>query len=73
MKTSMWPRGLSRQKASAYLGISSTLFDQLVAKNQMPEPFTPSKGRILWDIVELDQAFENLPRKSQQQGNSWDG
>lgn len=72
MKTATWPRGLSREKASQYLGISSTLFDTLVQKKQMPEPLAPSNGRVVWDITEIDQAFENLPRRIDKIKNSWD-
>ena len=64
MKTAIWPRGLNREKAAAYLGISSTLFDQMVEQKTMPQPFSPSAGRVVWDINELDHAFENLPRRN---------
>ena len=64
MKTAIWPRGLNREKAAAYLGISSTLFDQMVEQKPMPQPFSPSAGRVVWDINELDHAFENLPRRN---------
>ena len=72
MKTAIWPRGLNREKAAQYLGISSTLFDKLVQKKRMPEPMAPSDGRVVWDITELDHAFENLPRRTDKTQNSWD-
>jgi hypothetical protein len=33
------PRGLSRQVAAAYVGVSSTLFDRAVADGKMAKPF----------------------------------
>jgi hypothetical protein len=33
-------RGLSRQESARYVGVSVTLFDELIAEGVMPEPFT---------------------------------
>jgi predicted DNA-binding transcriptional regulator AlpA len=48
----MIPRGLSRREAARYIGISPSLFDQMVADNWMPAPKR---------ICQLDAAFEALP------------
>jgi hypothetical protein len=50
-------RGLSRQKSARYVGVSVTLFDELVAEGFMPEPFT-IRSRKLWDIRALDAAID---------------
>jgi predicted DNA-binding transcriptional regulator AlpA len=38
LSTSLPPRGLSRVQAAAYVGISPTLFDEMVADGRMPKP-----------------------------------
>jgi predicted DNA-binding transcriptional regulator AlpA len=54
------PRGLSREHAARYLGIGTTLFDEMVADRRMPRP-KKINNRSVWDRVSLDMAFENLP------------
>lgn len=57
------PRGLSRTVAAAYIGISPSLFDDMVKDKRMPTPRLINT-RTVWDRVELDQAFEELPKKA---------
>lgn len=54
------PRGLSRADAAAYVGISATLFGQLVEAGVFPAPKRLA-GRCVWDRVSLDRAFDDLP------------
>jgi len=54
------PRGLSRDDAARYVGISATKFDELVASRRMPKP-KRIDGRVLWDRIALDAAFSDLP------------
>jgi len=61
------PRGLSREEAAMYLGISATKFDELVRDGRMPSP-KRIDGRKIWDVHQLDLAFEDLPIEP----NSWD-
>jgi excisionase family DNA binding protein len=56
---SISPRGLSRQQAAEYIGVSATKFDELVKDGRMPKP-KQIDGRIVWDRVLLDEAFEAL-------------
>jgi hypothetical protein len=67
-------RGLSESEAAVYVGISPTYFRDLVSKDLMPRPRLIGKRRV-YDIVELDIAFSELPRDSQGEGlvpaNSW--
>ncbi|MBO9124820.1 MULTISPECIES: helix-turn-helix transcriptional regulator [unclassified Rhizobium] len=69
------PRGLCRLAAAAYVGIGGTLFDQMVARGEMPVA-RKAGGRVLWDRYELDEAFDALPRDgvnvAQPAGNPWD-
>jgi hypothetical protein len=55
-------RGLSREEAAMYLGIGTTVFDELRASGQIDAPRI-IKGRKLWDIRDLDMAFDALPRE----------
>jgi predicted DNA-binding transcriptional regulator AlpA len=57
---SLPPRGLSRSEAAAYLGISASLFDELVKDGRMPPP-KRINSRTVWDRKRLDEAFEALP------------
>lgn len=54
------PRGLSRADAAAYVGISATLFGQLVEAGVFPAPKRLA-GRCVWDRLSLDRAFDDLP------------
>lgn len=60
---SLPPRGLSRSIAAAYVGISATLFDELVADGRMPKPKLIN-SRNVWDRLKIDAAFEALPEKA---------
>jgi hypothetical protein len=63
-------RGLSRDEASMYCGISSTLFDRLVADGRMPRARRVN-GRKVWDVRELDLAFDALPHEDEPP-SSWE-
>jgi len=54
------PRGLSRGEAAAYLGISTNLFSRLVDERALPPP-KHLGGRSVWDRVEIDRAFGEMP------------
>lgn len=55
-------RGLQRLEAAQYVGVGATKFDELVAEGKMPPPRRIDRRRI-WDIRDLDLAFEDLPRE----------
>lgn len=56
---SLPPRGLSRCEAAAYIGVSPTLFDELVKDGRMPRP-KQVNARTVWDRKRLDIAFDAL-------------
>jgi excisionase family DNA binding protein len=64
-------RGLSRDEAAMYIGISAGKFDELVADGRMPAPVRID-GRKIWDIRAIDLAFDALSRENPV-ANSWDG
>lgn len=59
-KAILQPRGLSRVAAAAYVGISPTTFDALVKDGRMPPP-KRINSRTIWDVRQLDEAFDALP------------
>lgn len=62
------PRGLSRDEAARYVGVGTTLFDEMVADRRMPKPKTINSRRV-WDRLALDDAFADLPDAVD---NPWD-
>ncbi len=59
-RSGLAPRGLSREQASAYVGLSATAFDGLVEAGVMPAPKLVGHRRV-WDRHALDTAFTRLP------------
>lgn len=53
------PRGLRREAAAAYVGVSASKFDQWVAAGVMPQP-KRRDGVVIWDRRALDTAFDEL-------------
>jgi len=65
-------RGLSRVEAAIYVGVSPGKFDELVADRRMPAPRRIDRRKV-WDVRDLDVAFDALPSENpQSQGSSWD-
>jgi len=60
-------RGLSREEAAIYIGVSAAKLDDLVRTGRMPGP-KRIDARKVWDVRALDLAFDDLPSE----GNSWD-
>jgi hypothetical protein len=65
-------RGLSRDEAAMYVGVSAGKFDELVGDGRMPGPVKIDR-RNIWDIRSLDLAFDELSAESPSQLNSWEG
>jgi predicted DNA-binding transcriptional regulator AlpA len=57
---SLAPRGVCREVAAEYLGISPSSFDLGVKDGTFPSP-RRYRGRVIWDRLELDRAFDELP------------
>jgi predicted DNA-binding transcriptional regulator AlpA len=53
------PRGLSREAAAQYIGVSVGKFDQMTKDGRMPKPIRID-GRKVWDRLALDRAFDAL-------------
>jgi hypothetical protein len=65
LPTSLPPRGLSRGEGAAYVGVSPTLFDQMVADGRMPKSKRINARRV-WDRFQLDVAFTALPNDGEE-------
>lgn len=63
-------RGLRREAAARYIGVSPTKFDQLVADGRMPKPIHID-GCVVWDLRTLDLAFDALSTQDDEV-NPWD-
>lgn len=66
---SLPPRGLCRVQAAAYVGVSPSLFDEMVRDGRMPKP-KRINARTIWDIRKLDIAFEAIG--GDEEKNPWD-
>lgn len=66
------PRGVSRVVAAAYVGVSPCKFDEMVRDRRMPAP-KRIDGRKVWDVRDLDLAFDALPYEDGSAGKTtWD-
>jgi predicted DNA-binding transcriptional regulator AlpA len=63
------PRGLCREAAARYVGISPTKFDEMIEDGRMPGPKKIDSRRV-WDRSALDTAFDELPGDGEI--NPWD-
>jgi predicted DNA-binding transcriptional regulator AlpA len=52
-------RGLNHQEAAIYVGVSPSLFDDLVKSGEMPKPLRINR-RTVWDNHQLDECFDAL-------------
>lgn len=65
-------RGLCREEAASYVGLSPSKFDDLVRRGDMPCALAIDSCRV-WDVRELDAAFEALKEGPKRPAgtNSW--
>lgn len=70
LPTSLPPRGLSRVQAAAYIGVSPSLFDAMVKDKRMPPPIRIN-CRVLWDRLQLDEAFAELSDGGADRDDPW--
>jgi predicted DNA-binding transcriptional regulator AlpA len=63
-------RGLRREDAARYIGVSTAKFDECVKDGRMPQPFRID-GCVIWDLRRLDAAFDALSEPVE--ANTFDG
>jgi predicted DNA-binding transcriptional regulator AlpA len=73
LPSSLPRRGLSREQAAAYIGVSAGKFDQMTKDGRMPKPIKVDR-RLIWDRRALDHAFDVLGGGAGRQNptGSWD-
>jgi hypothetical protein len=59
-----------RTQAATYVGISPSLFDQMVRDGRMPQP-KHINSRVIWDRQLLDEAFDALPADADEWAEDW--
>ena len=64
-------RGLNRIEAAAYIGVSPSKFDEMVRDGRMCSP-KRIDARVIWDIRQLDAAFDSLASEVDDTENPWD-
>ena len=65
------PLGLSRVVAAAYIGLSSSMFDEMVKIGRMPEP-RRFGTRTLWSRYEIDKSFRESLDEDGHADDIWD-
>jgi len=63
-------RGLSREEAADYIGISPSKFDELRKNGRIGHP-RRIDGRKVWDIYQLDRDFESFPVEGKDEDEDW--
>lgn len=71
LPASLAPRGLCRVVAAEYIGVSPSLFDQLVSDGRMPKPKAINSRRV-WDRLQIDEYFSALFGDFIAEENPWD-
>lgn len=69
---SAWPRLMKARNAARYLGTSETTLRRLVDQGQIAQPLKRGSER-LWDIRDLDEHAESLPRVGAPANDDWKG
>jgi predicted DNA-binding transcriptional regulator AlpA len=67
------PRCLRRTEAAAYIGVSPSLFDQMIYKGVMPKPLRFGE-RVFWDRHAIDRAVDEMAARTSPEAasNEWD-
>jgi hypothetical protein len=63
-------RGLSREEAASYFGISPSKFDELRKDGRVGPPRLIDTRKV-WDVLSLDEAFENFPTEGDPAADEW--
>ena len=56
--------GMSRVEAAEYVGVSPSLFDEMVKDGRMPRPKLINSRKV-WHRQRLEKAFAELPEEGQ--------
>ena len=64
--------GMSRVEVAEYIGVSPSLFDEMVKDGRMP-PAKMINSRRVWSRLKIEKAFAELPEEGQdrESDNPW--
>lgn len=69
---SLPPIGINREQAANFIGVSISLFDEMVGDGRMPKP-KRINARLVWDRRSVERAFAKLPGgDSEESENDWE-
>jgi excisionase family DNA binding protein len=72
-RPSTFGRGLRRERAAAYVGVSAGTFDDMVRNGELPRPRLLGGGRVkVWDRADLDAAIEAAPVDGEPIATGWE-
>jgi predicted DNA-binding transcriptional regulator AlpA len=63
------PRAMRVEQGAAYLSMSKSMFLLLVEEGDLPQPVR-IRGMVMWDRLELDDAFEDFKNGGPKPGNT---
>ncbi|MEN3234689.1 XRE family transcriptional regulator [Methylobacterium ajmalii] len=63
-------RGLRREEAARYIGVSPSKFDEMVRDGRMPKP-KRIDGCVVWDLRRLDMAWDALASDDGDSDSTW--
>ena len=63
---------MKASEAARYIGTSETTLRRLVAEGAVAHPLKRGRERI-WDIRDLDEHVESLPRVGEPANDDWNG
>lgn len=64
-------RGLRREEAAIYVGLSPSMFDHMVKEGRLPKP-AHFGSAVVWDMHQLDTAFDGPGVAINGNSNPWD-
>lgn len=65
-------RGLNREQAADYFGVSPSTLDKMIKDGKAPRPI-PIYGRWVYDLIDCEKAFNRLKSQSEEPDNDgWD-
>lgn len=63
-------RGMRREEAARYIGVSASKFDEMVRDGRMPKP-KRIDGCVVWDLRRLDMAWDALAGDDGESDSTW--
>jgi predicted DNA-binding transcriptional regulator AlpA len=65
------PIGLSFEEAARHIGVSETMFKQMVDDGRMPKPVYITPRKPVWNRYRVEAAFTALEMKKAEEVEEW--